>query len=289
MISKDSNEYVVKTGVVAMLDLLGIGSLSSKECVDLLRCRDAIVRSIENHDLKKFIPHLDICQFGDTILFCIETKSNAIVAYDTYRPLVFFLNHLVTEWIDKGFLIRGAVAYGDYVLPSSKSVGSATVIGPAVAEVARWYEAIDWAGVVVVPSCSELVEDSLQKLLTTAINPDGGLGWFPVDYIQYDAPVVDGECTNNNSKRLWCLAWPFELRSTAAKTIQSKHKEHARIIAVLEDLRDGVNRDDKTKEIKIKAKYDNTIEFIRHCGKGIVDILPEVRKFYKDKDIVSDN
>jgi hypothetical protein len=286
MISKDDNEYIVKTGVVAMLDLLGIGSLSSEACVDLLYCRDAIVRSIEDHDLKKLIPTLDIYQFGDTILFCIEVERKSVAAYDVYRPLTFFLNHLVTEWLDKGFLIRGAVAYGDYVLPSLKSAGSATIIGPAVAEVARWYEAIDWAGVVIVPSCSELVKGSLQKLLPTTINPDGRPGWFPVDYIQYDAPVADGEC---NSKRLWCLAWPFELRNTATKKIQSKHEEHARIIAVLEALRDRVNLEDKAKEAKIKAKYDNTIEFVRHCGTGILDILPEATQFYKDRNIVLDN
>lgn len=284
MASDNRDEYIVKTGVVAMLDLLGIGSLSSDECVDLLYCRDAIVQSIADHDLKKLIPTLDIYQFGDTILFCIETECEGVAAYDIDRPLTFFLNHLVTEWIDKGFLIRGAVAYGDYVLPSSISAGSATVIGPAVAEVARWYEAIDWAGVVIVPNCSRLVENSLQKLLPKTIRSDGKPGWFPVDYIQYNAPVADIKCIKNNEK-FWCLAWPFELRDTATKKISSKHEEHARIIAVLEGLRDRNYHDDKAKEIRIKAKYDNTIKFVRHCGESMLDILPEAAQFYRDRCI----
>lgn len=273
MRSSENNKYVIKKGIVAMLDLLGIGELPSEKCVDLLECRDKIVLSIQDHELRSLVQQLDIYQFGDTILFCMDTKSKSVAAYDNYRILTLFLNHLVTEWLDAGFLIRGAIAYGEYVLSSARTSGNATVIGPAVAEVAAWYEAVDWAGVVVVPSCSELVEGALNGTLKNSVRTDRELSWFPVDYIRFAAPVSE-RCKYKSP--LWCLAWPVELRNTPSKKIRSKREEHIRIITSLEKLRDGLAIADQSKLLKIKAKYDNTIEFVRHCGKELTDILPEI-------------
>ena len=256
--------YIAKTGVVAMLDLLGISNLSSDECINLLQARDNIIQTVKNHQLIKFIPDLEIYQFGDTILFCLEANDEGVAAFDSKRILVFFLNHLVTKWIDEGFLIRGAVAYGEYVLHSDKS--GATVIGPAVAEVARWYEAVNWAGVVVVPSCAHLVEHGFKKLILS-MSVDDGIGWFPIDYIKFSAPITDDGCKNKN--RLWCLAWPVELRFTEDRVFTNFMQERERIVARLEELK-------KIAPPSAHVKYENTIRFVKYCNKDRADILLEL-------------
>ncbi len=58
----------------------------------------------------------------------------------------FMTKIMLTEFLEEGLLLRGATSYGRF------SASENVLIGPAVDEVASWYEAVDWAGIIFTPS-----------------------------------------------------------------------------------------------------------------------------------------
>ena len=52
----------------------------------------------------------------------------------------------------KGIPLRGAVSFGDFLVKNQRDLDTTLLIGPAVDEVAAWYEAVEWIGAVLTPS-----------------------------------------------------------------------------------------------------------------------------------------
>lgn len=74
----------------------------------------------------------------------------AIVTYGERMPTLDFhtllSNVLVSKSIDLGIPIRGATSYGSFTISDN------IMAGPAVDEVAAWYELANWIGVLFTPS-----------------------------------------------------------------------------------------------------------------------------------------
>ncbi len=89
-----------------------------------------------------------------------------------------------------GVLLRGAVSVGEYVRSDN------SILGPAVKEVADWYEKSEWMGVVATPSCENVI-NKLEKCLE---NPN-------YVYELFGKPRKPGEILN--VENLEPALWPF--------------------------------------------------------------------------------
>src|SRR5690606_14254177 len=76
-------------------------------------------------------------------------------AYAQLSGMALLLKRIILNGIENEVLIRGALSYGEYIEDISEH--SVTVIGPAVADVAAWYEEAQWAGAIATPKAGLLV------------------------------------------------------------------------------------------------------------------------------------
>ena len=90
-------------------------------------------------------------------------------------------------------LFRGAWAWGDFYLVSPDTN---TVLGPAVRDVARWYDSADWIGIHATPRTSILVQALIDR------------GKATIDFVllDYNVPMKDG-----TEVTLKAVNWPKNL------------------------------------------------------------------------------
>jgi hypothetical protein len=95
---------------------------------------------------------------------------------------------------------RGSVAIDHYVIDDS------SVLGPAVADAAAWYEAANWLGIVATPRTSHILKSD------PAINGS---------FVDYDVPLSGGTHTSRLPAVNWVQSFVSELflqrRQTAAR------------------------------------------------------------------------
>jgi hypothetical protein len=139
-----------KYGFVALLDTLGQKTATMSDSEAYLKKIDEIRLEVESSlhgtlDDKDIDPllfkDLSIHFFGDSILITYEIADrNAELDY--YRRIVFLLRGLICFALTNGLLIRGSLALGEFIDKDG------VVLGPAVSDVATWYEALDSIGVI---------------------------------------------------------------------------------------------------------------------------------------------
>lgn len=91
--------------------------------------------------------------------------------------------------------LRGAVSFGEY------SQSGSTFIGPAIDDVASWYEATNWIGVVLTPKTNYLMD----RFSNTAVEIKG-IQIIP--YIKYHVPDNAGK-----THHLYSVNWPAYLEA----------------------------------------------------------------------------
>jgi len=96
------------------------------------------------------------------------------------------INNLSLYFYDFGLFFRGAISYGEYEQEDS------TFIGPAIDDVAGWYEVTDWIGVILTPT-TNYIYDRFENVTI-------GVNKIPVTpYIKYTVPGKGGRSFKLNS------------------------------------------------------------------------------------------
>jgi hypothetical protein len=140
--------------------------------------------------LKAYVPALLPAEWD------VHFLSDSIVITGTYgrKPDQSVFNQLANHQIvvylkalDLGFLLRGAISFGDFY--QDKEI----VIGPAIDDAARWADLAEWAGVVLTPSAADLA--------ITVFHPseiDAAL-----EFARWEVPLKTG-----GSLHTFALWWP---------------------------------------------------------------------------------
>lgn len=230
-------------GIVVLLDALGARNYSEEETASFLIKRNLLLKALEptgdalynymqgvySRFFQEPLHKPDTITFGDTILFSWRFP---IVSDGLLLLSSFWAIEAISKAMELQLPLRGAVACGKFLLMGT------TVLGPAVAEAASWYEKAAWIGAVATPSVSirlEILKDKMPLL------------WS--GYIPYNVPGSKGEVFP-----AWAVAWPWAF-------IHEEWEGKANI-AAREDFLNTLKMFDIPHEAA--NKYFNTLHFFDH-------------------------
>lgn len=241
----ETDWYDVDSGVVALLDALGTKGIWStrpptqvfeqwKKILNLIEhSARTNVQSLESYNRWLLNPepdqlgcrHCDPIAFSDSLFIPMapwEQKHLSIIMGMMGRLLA----ELVWTGLVTGTFLRGSVSIGQFYQARTK------IVGPAVDEVASWYDLADWIGVTVAPTMARALDYQEN---------------FGIDvsefYTKYKVPYKD------RSRDHWVIDWPRFAHKT------TKHPELALLGAFREH--GGVVAP------SVESKYTNTIAFFR--------------------------
>ncbi len=203
--------YSEKYGFVAMLDVLGTTQCDIKMTKTLVRKIVYIHRQLEQFALEiagesvlNGMPRM--IAFSDIILFSWEVKDLRQWCESEDFKIRCFLGF--TEWLRKtiyyglrnGLLWRGAMSVGKYVEHST------ILLGPAVFNVAKWYEKADWFGAIVTPSCQSCIgsvkaEVSMHSPVRLIVPQEC--------FVEYEVPLKNDAKCDIEKKKMWAISWPY--------------------------------------------------------------------------------
>lgn len=170
------NPIIVENGIVLMLDGLGVKQLNTSTSNDFLLKWNALYNEIQifakdtfklgDVPLEHRLPKTLI--FGDTIL-CVWDSIflNFDMAF-TFLNAVYFGANAIKKGIEKGILLRGAITTGEFCYSLDDNNNFSSFIGPAISDVASWYEEIEWFGIIATPHCHLNIPCWLKKLEETS-------------------------------------------------------------------------------------------------------------------------
>ena len=237
-----------KHGVIVLLDALGVSTHSIEDSEAFIKNRKVVVKFIEQFSKglspqNKFgIP--SVYTFGDTLLLTCEIRG---VVGPPLVTLGLLIRYIIAESIEKQILWRGAMSVGEYI----EDKQSNTLIGPAVASAAAWYEAANWFGVMTTPHCSLIVRRLFEEM-KGSVNVMKDLS---ETFIAYDIPLKGGKIL-----RVPVIGWPFELLKT--ETYVSPEGNTITPLARLYKMLSTFSIPAKTED-----KYFNSIKFFNYCQK----------------------
>jgi hypothetical protein len=166
------------TRVTAVDSATGIGSLDHVNEAAIPRLRGAARPGLTTR----------LWAFSDTVALSLDTHGAANPELSTRLGNTFaeiFVGALLN-----GFLLRGAVSFGEYY----QGQGGRILVGPAVDEAAEWHEQVDWAGIVLTPSAGRtFIPDAIPNFQSRS----SGL------FLDYPVPMKSG-----GSSSLWAFNWP---------------------------------------------------------------------------------
>jgi hypothetical protein len=209
-------EDIVKFGVVAMIDALGIRQATIDKALDFIETIEDIKESLplymegyldsETEEIKTYFKKVPpkITSFGDTLVVTweiLDRLQSEVVLINTSA----MLSYIMASGLEKGFLFRGAISIGDYIIDSSH------VLGPAVGDVASWYEMGEWFGIFATPYCCQFInqlEVAEQNRSKSTTHTPPSLVFY---YMKYKVPLRDG-----HSHELWVVPWPAVIMSAFA-------------------------------------------------------------------------
>jgi hypothetical protein len=138
--------------------------------------------------------------FGDSIIAFWE-RPQTLEAIYALSAAAKWIKAFLFASIRRGLLFRGSLAYGEFV-----SNGRDTVLGPAIADAAQWFEQPQMVGVVCTPGTGRLICRHIE-MARDFPNPLSG-----EPFLEYSVP------TKNSKIRLWTVTWPrvfYETEDTA--------------------------------------------------------------------------
>ena len=242
----NENSRIVKYGIVCIQDLLGAKNFDVESAEDFLNKRDQVLKTATAYVQKEIQETPGILfeefTFGDTIIFCWDLTGGAGISREQIRKKDHSKDMLQKTLIKAGNLIKNFLALGiTFGLPyrGALSIGpyiseESTVIGPAVADAASWYEQVDWIGIIATPSAGfhirELVEWG-QYLAEREGKTDYSVEeQFSHIFVEYtDVPVKNPD--TQNKMKLWVSPWPFVLKHIADLTNKNEYHMFSQFIA----------------------------------------------------------
>lgn len=198
IVDRQNNKDYLKKGAVTLLDVLGWKGVWQRKPTAVKELK-AIIEQATNRalelvgedkfkNLKEFKNlKVEVKSISDTI---------ALITYgDCAKTLRFqgiLSSFLIAIALEKGFFLRGATCYGE--LYNEDNI----FVGPAIDEVASWYESVNWIGVILTPSALWSLEEELN---TSDIN------------LYHEESVV---VKQHGSFKTYCANWPnaYKWRNT---------------------------------------------------------------------------
>jgi len=238
----------VEKAAIAFLDILGFkGIWQSRETEDVLQLLSGIQKNIVETYMQpppdpnwpKYEPP-KITILSDTIVVILESEHPSclfLIANIIGRLYHYFIQH--------NLFLRGAVSWGEY------SQKDSTFIGPAIDDVASWYEASNWIGTVLTPKTNYVME-----LFTTMEFPINKIQAIP--YIKYHVPAKTGK-TNH----LYSLNWPAFLQATWQNFPNNEER------AQVKELILTAFANQPAFDGSVLEKYENTLQFIDYSIKDL--------------------
>ena len=246
--SKNSQFQGFRTGFgfVALLDALGVSSYDIDAAKKILDDRDWLLEQLKPLNIKysefeSDVPSSQIYSFGDTIIFTWDVGKDRIMK--GLIPTGEWLRVAVMLGLSRKMLLRGSLAVGEYIAFEN------TVIGPAVADAAAWYEDADWFGVTLTPT----TEYHLISLIEEWNGKDESLDiekWF----VEYEVPRKGSQ-----RRKQWVVSWPYQ-----AWTSEEPPTPLGMLSTLLWDLPKPKGTEDK---------YRNSYEFYKWFGSSPYETL----------------
>lgn len=232
-------------GAVAFLDILGFkGIWQRREPETVLSIMDGAVEEIRK-TYQKPLPEKGWSSFQDPFITILS--DTIIIGYRSAESpacLLLLANiayNLIHYFLKFGIFFRGAITYGEYIQKGN------TFIGPAIDDVASWYEAADWIGIITTPRCNYLVD--LFSHVAMGVNS------FSVQtYVKYNVPG-----RNREEFHLNALNWPGYLQASFKKLPEQNQKSDAH------KLLEAKFAEQAAFDASTLRKFENTLRFIDYC------------------------
>jgi len=119
----------------------------------------------------------EVLSISDTIVFITYGECNAALEFQSGLAI-----NTITSFLKINLAVRGAICYGK--LQREDNV----FMGPAVDEIAAWYESADWIGVFLTPS-------ALYRLQYNKIT-------YALNFIKYPVPLK-----SKGKFKTYCVNW----------------------------------------------------------------------------------
>jgi len=234
----------VAYGIVAMIDALGIKNLTISDSQSFIEDLNKVVEhlNVKKKRVQEVAKELgvnstpELIIFGDTLLFAWDISSDA----NPYRFLPLWAEWIrssILAGIGHNLLFRGAFTIGEYIIDFDHENNKTVLVGPAIADVASWYEEADWIGIIATPTCNNHISAIESKVSNIE-------AWF----VKYDVPIKKGILKDN-----WVVSWPAQM------LINSNAKEIEESISFYYDLIRQYTIPKGTE-----SKYFNTEIFLKH-------------------------
>lgn len=236
----------MKKGVVLFLDILGFKGIWQradpervlKTMQDIGDWVNSAYLPIPENKGWPRIKEPTVSVLSDTIVITMECDSPGSLFY---VPVI--LNPMFVNLMKESFFIRGAIAYGDYMHSGN------TFVGPAIDDVAAWYEHGDWIGILTTPTTSYAI-DSME------INDYEKNGLMLRSYIKQKIPVKSGDGYELN-----CYNWPGFMEASTAEPVKADLSNTRSFLIRQFSQQTGVTS-------SVLRKYENTVAFVDSCMKN---------------------
>ena len=228
------------------MDALGISDHSIEQSKAFMKDRDIIVNLIGDFSKgtspDSRVGDARVYTFGDTLLLTWDIRDVVGIPLVKVGEL---LRHILAQSLDRRILWRGAMSIGKFI----ENRKSNTLIGPAVADAAAWYEAANWFDVMATPACSLVIRRLFEEMsgseeLTKKLSET---------FVEYKVPLKGG-----SALQVPAIGWPFHLLKSG--TIVSPGGNR---VTPLSRLYKALSR--FTIPAKTEVKYFNAIDFYKHC------------------------
>ncbi|MHB8471297.1 MAG: hypothetical protein ACYDC8_00325 [Gammaproteobacteria bacterium] len=274
----------IKNGLVVLLDALGVSQFNLEECKDFVRKRDEVRRvasqsyllGLQNNNnnqlkLKNNLKPTISAIFGDTLLYAWDFDDRLPSKPVALKFLALWLAHILWNGIERQILYRGAMSFGEILIDKK----SQTVIGPAVADAAEWYEQADWFGVVITPSCGigidyfEFVKENhmgnngdvyIDALKDIGIDTDTLKismleDLYSSAMVRYCVPLK-----GDKTGEMWAISWPYAACCMSGNTAGNKCALDAKL-----KLLSSLDTLPKLLPKGSEQKISNSLKFFDHC------------------------
>jgi hypothetical protein len=240
-----NGEFDMDNGAIAFLDILGFkGIWQQRSPEEVFSIMDGVTGEIQK-TYKKPLPEKGwglsedpfVTILSDTIVIGYKSAENPVCLL-LLGNIVYDLIHY---FLGFGIFFRGALTYGQYIQERN------TFIGPAIDDVASWYEAADWIGIITTPRCNYLID--LFSHVTMCVNTISVQA-----YVKYDVPGKNGEAFHLNA-----LNWPGYLQASFKKLPEKNQKSDAHKLMKKKFTQQAAF------DASVLRKYENTLRFVDFC------------------------
>jgi hypothetical protein len=235
----------MKTGAIAFLDILGFKGIwqhrPEQEILDMLLAVPELVKqTYKAPPPDKGWPAVG--EPGVTIL-----SDTVIITFESEHPQTLLLmctiiSAILHHFLKHNIFARGAIGWGRY------TQNGPVFLGPAVDDVAMWYEAANWIGVITTPRTNYMID----RLGNRQFEANGK----KVDpFIKYDVPLKSGKPILLN-----VFNWPGLMQTAYVGEGAGNFRQTMTGVFSVQDSIDA----------SVHEKYEQTLKFIDHALKAAI-------------------